>query len=235
MGHRTTGGGEGLRGWLGTLVRRTWMKYALRGVAQSDAHARLERAYLLPDPWKLDSEPERFRFAETNAQLRRVFGEEIGSLLELGCGEGLQTEVLTGVSRSVTGIDVSPTAVGRARRRLPGVEFAVGDLLAQPWPVDQPRFDVVVACEVLYYMSDVPRTLDRMDQLARLGCLVTYFSPAERRIGRFVAARPGVERTTITFGDEQWTVAWWRPARPSDPSAAPPAAPGAGAAGNGTP
>lgn len=220
MVSRTPGGGEGLRGWLGTLARRAWMKYALRGVAQSDAHARLERAYLLPDPWKLDSEPERFRFAETNDQVRRVFGDGIGSLLEIGCGEGLQTEVLTGVSRSVTGIDVSPTAIGRARRRLPGVEFAVGDLLAQPWPVDQPRFDVVVACEVLYYMSDVPRALDRMDRLARLGCLVTYFSPAERRIGRFVSARPGVERSTITFGDTQWTVAWWRPGRAPGGSAA---------------
>lgn len=186
------------------------MKYALRGVGQNDAHALLERAYLIPDPWKLDSESEHFRFAETNGHIRRVFGDEIGSLLEIGCGEGLQTEVLAGVSRSTTGIDVSPTAVNRARRRLPGVEFAVGDLLTQPWPLDQPRFDVVVACEVLYYLSDVPRTLDRMEQLARRGCLVTYFSPAERRIGAYVAARQGVEKATFSFGETQWTVAWWR-------------------------
>jgi trans-aconitate methyltransferase len=197
------------------LFRRAWMTYALRGVGQNDAHALLERAYLVPDPWKLDSAPERTRFAETNRHLRQVFGDGVGSLLEIGCGEGLQTEALTGVSRSVTGIDVSPTAIGRARRRLPGVEFAVGDLLSQPWPPEPPRFDVVVACEVLYYLSDVPRTLDRMERLARLGCLVTYFSPAERRIGRFLAARSGLERATISAGDTQWTVAWWR--RPAAP------------------
>jgi len=192
-----------------TLVRRAWMRYALRGVGGADAHDRLELAYRIRDPWKLDSDGERTRYAETNRHLELAFGR-VESLLELGCGEGYQTEVLGRVAKHVTGLDVSPTAVARARERLPGAEFAVGDLFAQPWSGEEGRFDVVVACEVLYYLRDVPRTLDAMERLARRGCLVTYFTPAERRVGAHVAARPGLERATFRHGEVEWTVAWWR-------------------------
>ena len=200
-----------LRERLETAVRRAWMKYALRGVRQNDAHDRLERAYLMPDPWKLDSDPERHRFAETNKHVQRAFGDKIGSLLEIGCGEGHQSEVLQKVCDKLTGIDVSATAIGRARKRLPSADFAAGDLFAQPWIGERGRFDVVVACEVLYYLSDVPRTLDAMERLAKVGCLVTYFSPAERKIGGFVSARKGVQKDAFRFGETEWTVAWWRP------------------------
>lgn len=201
-----------VRARLETTVRRLWMKYALRGIGQNDAHDRLELAYRIPDPWKLDSEPEHFRFAETNRYLKRAFGERVGSVLELGCGEGLQTAVLAQVSDHVTGIDVAQTAVRRAAKRLPQATFAAGDLFSQPWSAETGKFDVVVACEVLYYLSDVPRTLDAMDRLATKGCLVTYFSAAERKIGQYVASRPGVQRDTFRFGAEgetEWVVAWW--------------------------
>ena len=93
----------------------------------------------------------------------------------------------------------------------PAAEFAAGDLFAQPWIGEKGRFDVVVACEVLYYLSDVPRTLEAMERLAKVGCLVTYFSPAERKIGAHISARKGVQRDAFRFGETEWTVAWWRP------------------------
>lgn len=204
------GDGSGPRELLRTFVRRTWMKYALKGVGGNDAHDRLERAYRIRDPWKLDSAPEHHRFAETNRILVREFGRP-ERLLELGSGEGLQSAALSGVCARLTGVEVSPTAVARARERLPAATFCVGDLFAQPWSETAGAFDVVVACEVLYYLSDVPRTLDRMERLARQGCLVTYFAPAERRVGAAVAARRGVERERIRAGETEWVVAWWRP------------------------
>ena len=191
-----------------TLVRRTWMKYALSGVGQNDAHDRLERAYRLRDPWKLDSAPEHFRFAETNRILARELGD-IESLLEIGCGEGLQSVALSRTCARLTGVDVSPTAVARARARLPSCSFSAGDLFSQPWSDVEDAFDVVVGCEVLYYLSDVPRTLDRMERLARRACLVSYFAPAERKVGAPVSARRGVRRETIRFGEVEWVVAWW--------------------------
>ena len=198
-----------MRARVETAVRRAWMKYALRGVAQNDAHARLDLAYRMPDPWKMDSEQERFRFVETNRRVERVFGR-VGSLLEIGCGEGHQSEHLAALCDQLTAIDVSPTAIARARARVPRATFVAGDLFDQPWTRDDTRFDVVVACEVLYYLSDVPKMLAEMNRLATRGCVVTYFAPAERKIGRFIAAQPGVERDAIRFGDVEWTIAWWR-------------------------
>src|SRR5262245_47425886 len=95
-----------------TAVRRTWIKYALRGVSGHDAHDRLDRAYRVPDPWAMDSDRERFRFVETNRAIVDAFGR-IGSMLEIGCGEGHQSTYLVGLCDRLTGIDVSATAVGR--------------------------------------------------------------------------------------------------------------------------
>jgi predicted TPR repeat methyltransferase len=187
------------------------MKYALRGVGQNDAHGLLERAYRVRDPWALDTPAEHHRFAETNRALQAAFGTDVDRLLEIGCGEGLQSAALAGVCRRLTGVDVSETAVGRARERVPSAEFAAGDLFAQPWAGETGRFDVVVACEVLYYLSDVPRTLEAMERLARRGCLVTYFAPAERKLGAHLAGLRGVVRSSIRHGAEEWIVAAWSP------------------------
>lgn len=194
-----------------TAVRRLWMRYALRGVAQSDNHSRLDLAYLVPDPWKLDSEPEHARFRGTSERLERAFGRP-GSILEVGCGEGVQSDYFARQCDHLTGLDVSARAVERARRRLPDAEFLVGDLHAQPWAQEVDRFDVVVACEVIYYMSDVPAFLATMSRLGR-HCLVTYFSAAERKMGQYVRALPGVTMDEFAHGDASWHVATWTPRR----------------------
>jgi len=185
------------------------MRYALRGVGQADNHSRLDLAYLVPDPWKLDSEAEHARFRETSAALERTFGRP-RTILEVGCGEGVQSEYFAKQCDRLTGIDVSPRAIERARRRLPAAELIAGDLLAQPWVDDAQKFDVVVACEVIYYMKDVPRFLAAMSRLGR-GCMVTYFDAAERRMGQHVRPLPGVTFEKIQHGDAAWFVATWKP------------------------
>lgn len=189
-------------------MRRAWMKYALRTVRQNDAHDRLDLAYKMPDPWHMASAQEQARFAETNAVIARELGEHFGSLLEIGCGEGHQTEHLATLAARVTGLDVSATAIERARRRLPDAEFAVGDVHAQPWAEERGRFDLVTACEVIYYMSDMPRFLRTMDRLGH-ACLVTYFAPAARKVAVHVDAMPGVEQSSFRYGDVEWIAAWW--------------------------
>lgn len=191
------------------ILRRTWMKYALRGVRQNDAHSRLDLAYKMPDPWHMASEQEQARFSATNEIIRREIGSSFTTVLEIGCGEGHQTEHLAEMAGRITGIDVSATAVERAKERLPEAEFLVGDLYAQPWAKEVGHFDLVTACEVIYYMSDMPGFLRTIDKLGR-NCLVTYFAPAARKVEAHVMAMPGVQKTTFRHGEVEWVAVWWK-------------------------
>ncbi len=85
-----------------------------------------------------------------------------GRALDLGCGEGADALWLAGRGWTVTGLDLSPTALGRAEAaaRAGGlddrVRWRVADL-ADPatWPDDAP-YDLVTAC-FLQTPLDFPR------------------------------------------------------------------------------
>lgn len=183
------------------------MKYALKGVAGADAYDRLNRAYALEDPWNLGSELESARFDWTNELIRSRIGA-IDSVLEVGCGEGHQTMRLQAMCPNVFGIDVSSRAIERAQRRVPGAKFAVADLFSQPWGKARGNFDLVTACEVLYYVSDVGAAVERMSLLGR-HCLVTIFAPAARRVGPFIEQRIANRRDWFLVADTVWLAGWW--------------------------
>ena len=189
------------------IKRRSWMKYALRGVGGNDNFERLDLAYAVEDQWNMDSPTEQARFEATNRIIEREFGR-VGSLLELGCGEGHQSMHLSRLAECSYGLDVSPKAVERARLRLPQAHFAAADIFGQPWSDEVARFDLVTACEVLYYLGDVEATLARMSTIGR-ACLVTIFAPAARRVGPHLDRIPGLRKDWIWHGGTVWLVAWW--------------------------
>ena len=193
------------------------MKYALRGVRRNDAHGRLDLAYKISDPWHMSAAREQFRFAETNRVIAERLAPRFGRILEVGCGEGHQTEHLAKLADAMTGIDVSATAVERAKKRLPSADLLAGDLVKMPWANERGRFDLVTACEVLYYMSDIPGFLRTMDTLGG-ACVVTYFAPAARVCEKAVMAMPGAEKTSFRFEDTEWVAAWWKGAAGREPT-----------------
>ena len=165
-------------GWLRQFwltVRSTrWL-----GAGQySGNYNRLDRLYLLNDPWKLMSQKERARFDLTNQVIARI-APECGSLLEIGAGEGVQTRYLQQVSREVIGIEVSPVAAERARAAVPDVEFLVGRAEDVGRLVGGRRFDVITACEMLYFVPDVGRVLAVLKGMASHILVTSY----EKRAG----------------------------------------------------
>jgi SAM-dependent methyltransferase len=193
---------------IGKARRRLWMKYALRGVGANDNHHRLDLAYTLPDPWHMSSAREKARFAATNAVIQRAFGH-VGSLLELGCGEGHQTLRLREACNRIHAVDVSAQAIDRARKRVSDAQFAATDIFGQPWGGDRNRFDLVTACEMLYYVADPAATLRQMRYLAPRG-LVTFFAPACGRVGPHLDGIPGLHREWFFHERTAWLVGWWR-------------------------
>lgn len=129
----------------------------------TDRHASVfERLYRQQeDPWGLRASPfTQYRYL---ALLERLAAfTPCASLLDVGCGEGLFTRYLTGVASSVTGIDVSATAIARARQNVPAAEFNCVSVQSYS---PRERFDVVVAAEMLYYADDMTDALDRLRAL----------------------------------------------------------------------
>src|SRR5262245_43593756 len=105
------------------------------------------------------------RFALWREQIvgdpRREWEDDISSrlqdgarVLELGCGPGTpETRRLASRFR-LTGVDVSPGQVERARAALPGADFVCADFTALDLPGDS--FDAVVS---FYVFNHVPREL----------------------------------------------------------------------------
>jgi SAM-dependent methyltransferase len=192
-------------------LKTRWMERTFpHGADYRDEVAGFDRLYLVRDPWSLNSsETEQFRFMQTNTLILDNFGRP-RSLLEIGCGEGIQSGHLCEVCDRLYGIDVSPRAVKRAKRHCPFGTFAAGDMHDLPQPLPPPRFDLVTACEVLYYVADVPGALARLSELGR-ACVVSYYGGARKILDEHVGAVPGVQFETLIYQDASWILAWWQP------------------------
>ncbi|HNV58012.1 MAG TPA: class I SAM-dependent methyltransferase [Rhodoferax sp.] len=192
------------------LLAKLWRRYALRALSASDNHVGLQKLYALPDPWDMRSAREQSRFLQTNALIEGLLGRP-GSVLEIGCGEGHQSIHLMSLCDRLDGIDVSERAVERARMRAPLGRFGQGEVSTLPWlqPAGM-RYDLVIACEVLYYMSDIDATLHAMSQKGH-ACLVTFFGPSARLVAPHLVNLPGLQRGWIYHDPYAWLWAFWRP------------------------
>lgn len=193
-------------------LKKAWRRLTLRGVRYSSDYKKLDAVYAVPDPWGMASSEEQFRFRETNRFILEKFGS-VGSILEIGCGEGHQSVYLQSVCKQLTGIDVSERAVKRAQCRCPRGEFLVGDIFS-PKVSSLGPFDLIVACEVIYYMRDVPGALEKMRALGR-NCLITYYEGELKNLDpQVLAFCPEALSEVIEFQKGWWRVTWWYGCQP---------------------
>jgi SAM-dependent methyltransferase len=137
-----------------------------------------------PDPWNYaDSSYERHKYAAT---LTACGPGRFSCALELGSSIGVFTALLAPRCDRLVTVDASPTAVSLARRRLaahPHVDAIVG---AIPDAIPPERFDLVVASEILYYLTD--------DELERTLALLPRATVPGARIVAVHWRPPGPER-----------------------------------------
>jgi ubiquinone/menaquinone biosynthesis C-methylase UbiE len=75
-----------------------------------------------------------------------------GTYADIGCGPGHISRFLAGLGASVTGIDLSPAMIARARADAPDVTFETGDMTALECP--DGSFDAIVAFYSLIHLDD---------------------------------------------------------------------------------
>jgi SAM-dependent methyltransferase len=111
-----------------------------------------ERYQLFP---QLGSGPgsRGYAAAYKNALVKKiVIQREINSIVDIGCGDlcWLDPDILKG--RSYCGLDISTTAIERARAAYPSLQFAVYDAAAEPLHIEG---DLVVCFDLFIHLLDI--------------------------------------------------------------------------------
>ena len=173
-------------------------------------YRRMDRLYLVEDPWGLASRREAWRFELTNAAIARHV-PDCDSLLEIGTGEGIQTLQFQKVARRVTGIEVSPLAAARARAVVPDVEILVGPAEDVTQLVGDQRFDLITACEMLYFVPEAAQLLEDLQALAPRVLVTAYEKRAKLLAHHFCG--PGWARLDdiVSDGTHWRCYLWTRP------------------------
>ncbi|MBF0104186.1 MAG: class I SAM-dependent methyltransferase [Deltaproteobacteria bacterium] len=187
-------------------IKKIWMRLLLRKAHYQDACNKMEQLYLVHDPWNMASEREQYRLKET----ARVIKEEMGAvktLLEIGSGEGHQSLFFKDVTDKLYGIDISEKAVARAAKNCPDATFEVGDINSYQPPNGQ-KYDLVVACEILYYLSDIAKAIDKLNGLGKK-CLVSYFKAEFKNLDPFFNGIKNSRSRIISYGALSWKIVWW--------------------------
>jgi histidinol-phosphate/aromatic aminotransferase/cobyric acid decarboxylase-like protein/SAM-dependent methyltransferase len=153
------------------------------------------RTYFGPSFWALvEQEYTAERTAAEVRYLHEVLEECAPGrrVLDLGCGTGRHSSGLAAHGFQVTGIDVSPSALERARAQHGGehgLSFVQHDVMtAQPWPVDE--VDAVILVQGLGWGTDADqrRLLGRIRHcLAPGGVLVLDLSNLASILRNFLA------------------------------------------------
>lgn len=115
-------------------------------------------------------------------------------VVDLGCGTGTLTRLLTDEGYRVDGIDFSPEMIRRARAKVPEADFAVGDA-AEP-ALEPHAYDVVLGRHVLWAMPDPVEAFARwVDLLGPEGTVVLVEGRWSTGAGLTAAECEGIVRT----------------------------------------
>ena len=127
-----------------------------------------------PDPWASAAPRYRYQRRKYEVLLSLLPPRHFNHALDLGCGLGFLSRLLSTRANAVLGVDVAPSAVARARALhsdQPTVRFETHDLLDLPRCLDG-QFDLVTVADVLYYLMPLDRSL--LQSIARrIGSLLT--------------------------------------------------------------
>nr|WP_319386701.1 methyltransferase domain-containing protein [uncultured Roseibium sp.] len=136
-----------------------------------------------------------------------------GSVLDIGCGFGLETLRLAdeiGATGTIAGVDISPDFITEARTRAEkagtAIDYRVGD--AHDLPFATGIFDSVRAERMLIYLKDVSSALAEMKRVlkpgGRLALIEPDFSTNTINIGNRHLMRRIVDHETAVAVEQSW-------------------------------
>ena len=118
-----------------------------------------------------------------------IAAEHRGDVLDVGCGDGLLAQRLARVSRSVTGIDPDPAAIGRAVDRLASLRHVtVSQAGFEGYQAGERRFDLITFVASLHHMDLRSSLAKARDLLTPTGEIAVVGCSANRTVHDWVWA-----------------------------------------------
>jgi SAM-dependent methyltransferase len=149
------------------------------------------------DPWGQKGDDDRLReyYAFSRHNILKSIESVIDSkaedvdILEVGCGFGyvsskLHKELSGNVN--ITGMDISPTAISKAKALFPSLEFIVGDIRSEYLNVGK-KYDIVLMVEILWYILErLPQVFANIDVLLKDKGFLIFSNgfPREQKYGK---------------------------------------------------
>jgi 2-polyprenyl-3-methyl-5-hydroxy-6-metoxy-1,4-benzoquinol methylase len=113
-----------------------------------------EDVFSSEDPWHLGSVQEQYRYHIAINYIKKNFLKPGMKVLELGCAEGNFTEFLAREGYNITAVDISETAITRAKKKnIEGVEYVSSEMTEYIKENDIKKFDLILLMECLYYLG----------------------------------------------------------------------------------
>jgi ubiquinone/menaquinone biosynthesis C-methylase UbiE len=106
----------------------------------------------------------------------RLTGLRSGArVIDLGCGSGIFSYLLSLRGFEVTGLDISPKLLALARRKYAGLQFDEGDVEALPY--EAASFDGVLLSGLVHHLPDPSRCAAEVARVLRPGGKFLAFDP----------------------------------------------------------
>lgn len=115
------------------------------------------------DPWNYSSSAyEKEKYGET---LEAISGRKFRRILEVGCAEGVFTDMLAAYGDELFAVDVSKTALERAKCRNAENHHVKFDCINIENECLQGKFDLILCSEVLCYLDTPERVAKVRDKM----------------------------------------------------------------------
>lgn len=159
------------------------MPHAKRGVSNMEL---IEFKKMYDNYWRIVGKPNPQYTARMCVVVEMIqSGNIVDNMLEVGCGVGFLTRLISKRAKNIVAFDISINAIRRARNLVDIPEYVLAD--CRYLPFRDYVFDMAVASEIIEHIPRPERMLKELHQvIRRKGCLVIS-TPNRRRIGQRLA------------------------------------------------
>ncbi len=138
-----------------------------------------------PDPWRQQDSANHALSKSRNIAILNMKSYGIRSVLEVGSGLGYFASMIHGAGIKVVGMDVSETAIQKARQIFPEVEFVVGKVTELE---KFTGFDAILFADVTWYILPELKEAYRQMLAVHRGKYflhnLVFYKPGQQKYGR---------------------------------------------------